>query len=933
VPINCTSRRQHGVVLLLAVIVLFATAVLIFTTLLMDAVRSRLERAGGSVARLHHSETALLQFVAREGRLPCPADGSLLPGDANRGLEAACTAGPPSATYQATGILPWRTLAMREDEAINAYGDFYSYRVFSGPTGFTRTNGVDMTHCDTDNTPNPTDPTAAAVDCESATHDNTADQFILNKGLTVVLPDNSSVTGVAYVVIDHGPNRRGARNPVGSVTVPTLASRPEEVANAAGISASDYSGSYYARALSIGNEETAATYFDDALHYRRIADVAQLASRYARNWPDNYFDAAMTSNLTVASTSPAAPHFIGTQNPVIADRGFAVSLDGNDATVSFGEATGSYAGCLWSPIPIPLFDGTKSRTFRLSLEFALRDQFNDVAPGFTAGFLSATAASGPPTNDLCGNTQLSRSGSGSWGSNTLYLNSTVGVVPGQRIRGDGITDTTLITAVSQTQLGVSANNTGAVSGIVMFSPTPVTVAGSGVSGSDYISVSNLTGIRINSLVTGTGVAAGARVMTASGTTIRLTRPNTGSVSGNLTFSGPTVSVAGAGSIGANTISVNSVYGLENGMLVIGAGIAPGAVITSIQSGAVTLNRALDWWWWPPRAVTIRPATLGDIQRDLGWAGGVLGTAYPDRFAVEVDNVRNADASDPDPDRTHMAMDYSGVTHNDTAAASCASAASGAACDKHPTSDNYLVNGSTAFHNLRIELAADQYCLSGTGTGSTGSNSVTVASTTGLAVGMNAIGPGLGPNAKIASINGLTSTLTLTEPHVEAFSNKPLTFFGSSLSQTSSGALGSTTLTVADASVLAVGMRVSGTGIATGSEIVSVDSGTTVTVSIAHTAAVSGSVTFGGRRVVAKAWTLSAAGCTADPVTCRAMKNVDSDFAASLATNTEALQIAKCIPVPTLQTAYESLYFGLTTANRGISGAVGANSYFRNLLTN
>ena len=934
-PIRHGLRHQHGALLLGAVLILFAAVAVLFITFLINTLQSRLEKTAGSATRLHLSEKALIEFVAREGRLPCPADGSLLLGDANRGIEQSCTFLVPDVSYQSIGILPWRTLGLDEAAVINAYGDYFSYRVFSGPTGFTRTNGADMSHCDTDNTPIPTDPFAAATDCESVNHNNTSDQFILNKGLTVVRPDNSSATDVAFVVIDHGPNRRGARNPSGSVVASTLVGRPEEVANTAGIAAADYRGTFYSRAPAIGSDESAAGYFDDVLHYRSIVEVARLAGRYARNWPDTYFG----GNPNTPSTDPTAPKFVGTSNPELAGRDFVPGGSGVDASLSFGAGSGNYAACLWYPVPIPLFDGTNSRTFRMALEFGMDEDTDDFAAGFTAGFLSATAASGPPTNDLCGNTLLSRIGTGFAGTNTLALDSTVGVFVGQRITGDGIPDTTLITAVSQTPLTLSLNNTGPVSGTVTFSPTPVTKTGSGTAGSNYITVSNLTGIRTNSLVTGTGVAAGARVMTAAGATLRLTRPNTGSVSGNVTFSGPTVSITATGSSGFNIINIASPYGIENGMVVTGTGIAPGAVVSSIQGGTVTLDRNLTNngpYGTGTRTVRARPIDLADIRRDLGWAGGVLGSGYPDRFAVEIDPGYHPSAFDPS--TTHLAADYQGITHNDAAAASCAAAASGAACDQHPSSGSFLVNDISTFHNLRIELIPDQHCLSTTGTGNLGADTVTVLSTAGLLVGMNVVGPGIGANAKIKTIDVPTLTLTLTTPHVEAFASKPLTLFGDSLTQTSSGALGSTSLTVADSTVLAVGMRLSGTGIAPGAGIVSIDSGTSVTVSAPHSpTAVSGAVTFKGRgpnvRVVAKAWVLSNAGCTADASTCLAMKNVDNDFSVSLATNAEALQIAQCMPVPTIQSAYESLYFGLTTANRDIYGVGVTNFVVRRLFTN
>ena len=64
------------------------------------------------------------------------------------------------------------------------------------------------------------------------------------------------------------------------------------------------------------------------------------------------------------------------------------------------------------------------------------------------------------------------------------------------------------------------------------------------------------------------------------------------------------------------------------------------------------------------------------------------------------------------------------------------------------------------------------------------------------------------------------------------------------STTATGSSGSSTIIVASALNIAVGMYVSGTGIATGATVTVVN-GTTITLSIANTSAVSGTVTFQG----------------------------------------------------------------------------------------
>lgn len=470
------------------VALLSVLAIAVFTAFLIGALESRLLRSSESQSRQKAAESALIQFLVREGRLPCPADGSLGSENANSGIETACSTASPGTSYQVAGILPWRTLGLSEADVTNQHSDYFSYRVFSGPSGFTRTNGLDMSACDTDNSPTPTDQSVAMVDRENTNYNNTTEQFILGKGLSVVGADNTTTTGVAHVIVDHGQNRRGAWNRTGGQAASTLSSRPEEVANAAAITAADYTGTFYAKALAIETDETSTSYVDDVLSYRTAFEIAQAAGRYARNWPDKDLDTSTTSGLNTASSDPTSPHFVGTFDSYRADRDFGATTSSGELTISFGQASSTYAGCLWFPVPLSLYDGTNAKTLRMNMEFALRDRSNDLVPGFTVGFIPNTSPSGPPSNDLCGATQISRTGTGSSGSSSITLDSTVGVFVGQRITGSGLQNPTLITSVSPTSLTLSANNTAAVSGTITFSPSSVTKTASGTAGNDYIVV-------------------------------------------------------------------------------------------------------------------------------------------------------------------------------------------------------------------------------------------------------------------------------------------------------------------------------------------------------------------------------------------------------------------------------------------------------------
>ena len=113
-------------------------------------------------------------------------------------------------------------------------------------------------------------------------------------------------------------------------------------------------------------------------------------------------------------------------------------------------------------------------------------------------------------------------------------------------------------------------------------------------------------------------------------------------------------------------------------------------------------------------------------------------------------------------------------------------------------------------------------------------------------------------------------------------NAKLTYAGSSgVSTSATGTSGVADILVTSASGIALGMAVSGTGIATGSYVTGI-SGTTITLSAANTGAVSGIASFDNRQM---------------------------------------LHTVSCIPAATVVDAYDSLYFGLTTANRTTSAAV------------
>src|SRR6185312_11049208 len=86
-------------------------------------------------------EQALTGFMASNGRLPCPADGSYAVNTANFGVEAAnpgsCTGGAPAAPlgpdagtgYVVGGVIPTKTLNLDDSYQFDEWGRRITYVV------------------------------------------------------------------------------------------------------------------------------------------------------------------------------------------------------------------------------------------------------------------------------------------------------------------------------------------------------------------------------------------------------------------------------------------------------------------------------------------------------------------------------------------------------------------------------------------------------------------------------------------------------------------------------------------------------------------------------------------------------------------------------------------------------------------------------------
>ena len=126
----CSGRDQRGLVALLLAVAILTTVATTLVIRQANAVRSTGNKMALTNERLEAIRLSLVNFVAVNGRLPCPEPYASVTGAAfpqgsslNCGVPAA-NAGP--------GAVPWKDLGLLSSDVLDGWGRKISYRVFSG---------------------------------------------------------------------------------------------------------------------------------------------------------------------------------------------------------------------------------------------------------------------------------------------------------------------------------------------------------------------------------------------------------------------------------------------------------------------------------------------------------------------------------------------------------------------------------------------------------------------------------------------------------------------------------------------------------------------------------------------------------------------------------------------------------------------------------
>lgn len=209
-----------------------------------------------TTARLSGVDAAMVNFVAQQRRLPCPANGTIATGAANAGVEQR-NAGNGTCLPAAiqTGVVPWVTLGLSESDSTDGWNNRLTYRTISatvgaGNVGFTSNQALDMTNCD---------PSAGAAmvsrtfagqpvmtcvanavgicDLNAVATCTAPANFVLNRGVGVQdglgnwLMNPAIGTGAAYVLISHGDSATGAYNNAGVIQAGSIPASLAEIQN------------------------------------------------------------------------------------------------------------------------------------------------------------------------------------------------------------------------------------------------------------------------------------------------------------------------------------------------------------------------------------------------------------------------------------------------------------------------------------------------------------------------------------------------------------------------------------------------------------------------------------------------------------------------------------------------------------------------------
>lgn len=130
--------RQKGFSLIEISMVVVIMAIIAGSVLALVSVQQARAKVSATQTKQEAIKQALINFIARNSRLPCPAVATLAQGAANYGVEANASANPActgttaigaGVNVNVRGVVPWVTLGLADDAALDGYHHRFTYQV------------------------------------------------------------------------------------------------------------------------------------------------------------------------------------------------------------------------------------------------------------------------------------------------------------------------------------------------------------------------------------------------------------------------------------------------------------------------------------------------------------------------------------------------------------------------------------------------------------------------------------------------------------------------------------------------------------------------------------------------------------------------------------------------------------------------------------
>lgn len=285
--------RSSGFTLIEMAIVLVIAGLLLTVVIGMGNSLIAQSRISATKTKQEAIKTAILSYIARNSRMPCPAVPTIAPGNPGYGVEATtpgnCDGVPEFGLGQARvviGLVPWFTLGLSDEGGEDGYYNRFTYAVTSNSTNLNRNTIAGMLGNITIHTSTPIALGLPPVGNQS----------------NVCTPVGGGVNPCleVAVIISHGLNGNGSYNRLGNQLALPPVTATDELAN------TDLNSSFVQKEFSEG-----ANPFDDIL---LALNPSELLTPLTINGSVRDFNAALQHNFDMmvgAATSQAAINRVG----------------------------------------------------------------------------------------------------------------------------------------------------------------------------------------------------------------------------------------------------------------------------------------------------------------------------------------------------------------------------------------------------------------------------------------------------------------------------------------------------------------------------------------------------------------------------------------------------------------------------------------------